>query len=438
MATLSFPRSRRGSPTPPAELIPTKLQPPRIRPQLVGRSRLYERLDQGRERQLTLVTAPAGSGKSTLLAQWLRHSRYPAGWLALEESDNQPARFIRYLVAALRRACPALDDPVEPLLQATTAGLDLPQLLASLIVLPLADEPQPRILVLDDYHLIHNDSLHQAMDWLLAHLPAALHLVIASRHDPPLALARLRVRDELIEIRAADLRFNHDETAAFLRQAMDLELDDADIATLESRTEGWAAALQLSALSLRDCPDRPALIAALGGNHRPIADYLVAEVLDRQSGERREFLLRCALLERFCGPLCMAVTGRADAQAELEALERDNLFLIPLDHRRRWYRFHHLFAELLCRRLEQQRPAEIPVLLRRAALWHWQAGQVHEAITYARRAGDRELLVELLEAEGENLLMRGDTDAVRGWLEGLPDRLYRQRPRLAVLEGWCT
>lgn len=437
MATPATPLARSVTERSLAPVLPTKLHPPRPRDALVARPRLSGHIEQGLRRALTLISAPAGSGKSTLLTQWLAHTDAPVGWLALDEADNQPQRFVRYLVAALHRACPALDDNVEPLLHGSTS-VEPEQLLAATVVLPLADNDRTLVLVLDDYHLIRNPAIHQAMAWLLEHRPPGLHLILATRHDPPLPLARLRVRDELNEIRAADLRFDRNEAGRFFREVMPLALSETDIDTIETRTEGWVAALQLSALSLRGHVDARELLNALHGDHHLIADYLVEEVLDRQTPERRRFLLRTAVLERLCGSLCMALTGCETAQAALEALDTDNLFLIPLDDQRRWYRYHHLFAELLRRRLGRELPGEIPGLHRRASAWFRDNGLIHEALDHAGQCGDHAWLMDLLEAAGIELLMRGETEAIRDRLRGLPDTIYRQRPQLVVLEGWCS
>lgn len=439
MNTVAFPRSHRSEAAirPLPGLLPTKLHRPRSRSGLVARPRLIKVLEQGLWRSLTLISAPAGSGKSTLLAQWLTETQVPVGWLALDEADNHPGRFLQYLIAALHRAHPALDGHIDPLLQSAGA-VDPEQLLAAAVVVPLTEHDHPLALVLDDYHVIHNPVIHRAIAWLLDHRPPSLHLILTTRHDPPLPLARLRVRDQLNEFRAVDLRFNHAEARDFFRESMHLTLSDAAIDTIERRTEGWVAALQLSALSLRGRSDHAEVLNALRGDHRLIADYLVQEVLDRQSIERRHFLLRSAVLERLCEPLCAAVTGEADAQPVLEALEADNLFLIPLDEQRRWYRYHHLFAELLRRRLEQELPGEAAALHRRASAWFRSSGLIHEAVEHARKSGDRELLVELLDSAGQMLIIRGETEALRDWMGGLPDSVYRQRPRLAMLQGWCA
>lgn len=439
MNTVAFPKPHRGEVAARQlpGLLPTKLHRPQLRPDLVARPRLSKSLEQGLWRGLTLISAPAGSGKSTLLAQWLTETRVPVGWLALDEADNHPGRFLQYLVAALHRAHPALDATVDRLLQSAGA-VDPEQLLTATVVVPLAEHDQPLALVLDDYHVIDDPVIHRAIAWLLDHRPPTLHLIITTRHDPPLPLARLRVRDQLNEIRAVDLRFNHAEARDFFRESMRLALSDADIDTIERRTEGWVAALQLSALSLRGCTDRAEVLDALRGDHHLIADYLVQEVLDHQPPERRRFLLRSAVLERLCGPLCAAVTGQADAQRVLEELDAGNLFLIPLDEQRRWFRYHHLFAELLRRRLEQELPDETTGLHRRASAWFRARGLIHEAVAHARKAGDRELLVELLDTEGESLIIRGETETLRDWMSGLPDVSYRQWPRLAMLQGWCS
>lgn len=305
MSTTAPPAAVSASPF--AGLIPTKLHGPRVRPELVARLHLTQRLEDGLWKKLTLVSAAAGSGKTTLAAQWMKDSPTLVAWLSLDEADNDPARFLTYLVAALRTVKPRLGEGIEALLQAP-GRVDPEQLLTNLVVIPLVQEPDPLVLVLDDYHVLDNPVVHQAVTWLLDHLPPRLHLLVTTRRDPPLALARLRVRDELNEFRAEDLRFSQAEAGTFYNQVMRLGLAPADVAALEARTEGWAAAIQLSALSLKDQTDKHAFIDALSGHQRPFADYLVQEVLDHQPLAVKDFLLRTSVLRRMCDPLCGALS----------------------------------------------------------------------------------------------------------------------------------
>jgi LuxR family maltose regulon positive regulatory protein len=333
-------------------LLKTKLYIPPVRPVLVPRPRLIERLNAGLQRKLTLISAPAGFGKTALAAQWISDLQSPVvAWLSLDEDDNDPARFFTYLIAALETvqadvgvdALALLQSPQPPPLQAV-----LTMLINSLTTIP-ADF----VLVLDDYHVVEQQPIHDALTFLLDHLPPQMHLVIASRADPPLPLARLRTRSQLTELRAADLRFTPDEAAAFLNQAMGLSLSPEDVAALEARTEGWIAGLQLAALSMQGRDDIPGFIAAFTGSQHYILDYLVEEVLQRQPESIQAFLLQTSILERMTGPLCDALTDTGDGQTMLDRLEHANLFIAPLDDERHWYRYHRLFADFLRARLRQ-------------------------------------------------------------------------------------
>ena len=368
------------------ELLATKLSLPRTRPDRLARSRLIQQLNEGMARELLFVCTPAGFGKTTLVADWAASARWPVAWLSLDPEDNDPARFWRYVVAALDRACEGLAEHVLPRLTAPTV------LSSEGVVTVLANQLQARpeevALVLDDYHLIESESIHEGMAFLLGHLPPQLHVVITSRSDPPLPLARLRARGQLVELRAADLCFTPEEASALLREVWGLDLAAEGIAALDARTEGWAVGLQLAALSLRERPDPHAFLSALARTHRYVLDYLSEEVLERQPDRLRSFLLQTSILERLSGPLCDAVTGGTDSQELLEALERANLFLIPLDDERRWWRFHHLFGDLLRARLQRTEGAQLPELHRRAAAWCEQHGLIDEAIQHALASGD--------------------------------------------------
>src|SRR5215468_3969556 len=335
-------------------ILATKLYVPPRRPNLVLRPRLIDRLNEGLHRKLTLISAPAGFGKTTLVSEWLAGCARPAAWLSLDEGDNDPARFLTYLIAALQTIAPTLGKGVVGALQSPLPPLAEPILTTVLndITASIAD---PFVLVLDDYHLIDARLVDHALTFLLDHLPPQMHLVIATREDPPLPLARLRASGQLTELRAADLRFTPAEAADFLTQAMGLSLSADDVAALEARTEGWIAGLQLAAISLQGRHDTASFIASFTGSHHFVMDYLVEEVLHQQPEHIQSFLLRTSILDRLCGPLCDAVVRdpAVSGQATLEYLDRANLFLVPLDHERRWYRYHHLFAELLRQRLYQ-------------------------------------------------------------------------------------
>ncbi len=431
------PRAAPSQPVPEAGLIPTKLHSPRPRPAIVPRQRLTGRIEDGLWRKLTLVSAPAGSGKTTLVCEWLAQTTVPVAWLSLDEADNQPLRFLSYLLGAVRSVRPEVGQPPEALLQTMDAA-QLERLLTALLLIPLGESETPFVLVLDDYQVIHNPMLHQALAWLLDNLPEGMHLLMTTRQDPPLPLARLRVRDELNEIRPADLRFAESESRVFFNEIMNLDLSDEDIRAIERRTEGWAAAIQLSALSLRSQGNRQSFIQALRGDHPLFADYLVEEVLAGLDPALRDFLLHTAVLERLSGPLCAVLTDRPDAQAVLEQLETANLFLIPLDDRRQWYRYHHLFAELLRQRLERDHPGAGAGLRRQASQWFESKGSICEAFQYALQGEDQDWLLELAQRWGESLIKRSELDTLRRCLEALPDELRDQRPWLLVLDGWSA
>ena len=420
-------------------LLATKLHVPGCGPGLVPRPRLAERLDEGLGRGLVLVCAPAGYGKTVLLAGWARRSQYPAGWLSLDAGDNDPARFWRHALAALDRARPGVADRVGPLLGPPAPASFEP--LVTALINELAARPggEEVLLVLDDYHVIGAQEVHASVDFLLEHRPDNLQLIVASRSDPPLALARLRARGQLAEVRAAELRFTAGEAAALLRQvaaAPETALPDAAAAALAARTEGWAAGLQLAALSLRGQADVTGFVAAFTGSHRYVLDFLAEEVLDRQAEQLRAFLLETSVLERLSGPLCDAVTGRTGSQALLDQAERAGLFLVPLDEVRGWWRYHHLFADLLRARLHAEQPGQVVRLHRNAAAWYAGHGLADDAIRHAVAAGETAWAARLIEQHFDELFyLRGEGVTVQRWLSALPDDLVRARPRLLLAQA---
>src|SRR5882757_9885292 len=413
-------------------LLATKLHMPRRQRDLVARPRLSERLSRGAESALTLVSAPAGFGKTTLLAEWLAVAaadERSVAWLSLDQRDNDPALFWTYLVAALNTGVPGVGSGALSVLQPPQPPNE-----AGLVALlndldAISDDV---VLVLDDYHVIDTRDVQDAMAFLLEHLPPQIHLVMASRTDPPLPLARLRGRGELAEIRAADLRFTPGEAAAYLNEVMGLVLTAADVAALEGRTEGWIAALQLAALSMQGREDTTAFIDGFAGDDRYIVDYSAEKVLQRQPGHVQHFLLQTSILDRLSGPLCDAVTGQDGGKAKLTALERGNLFLVPLDDRRRWYRYHQLFADVLQARLLDEQPDDVPDLHRRASAWYEQNDEPSEAIRHALAAQDFERAADLVELAIPAMRRSRQEAAVLGWLELLPDEVVRVRPVLSV------
>jgi ATP/maltotriose-dependent transcriptional regulator MalT len=414
-------------------LVATKFHVPRAG--FVPRPRLLARLWQGIGSGLTVVCTPAGFGKTTVLGDWARHSRLPVAWLSLDPGDSDPARFWRYMAAALDRVRPGVGAPVMALLR----GPQQPPLeaVATAVINELMSLPGEGqvALVLDDYHLIEAPLVHESVTFLLDRLPPGLRLVLSSRVDPPLPLARLRARGQLAELRAEDLRFTVAETAAFLQEVTGLDLPAASVAALQDRTEGWAAGVQLAALSLRKHADPAEFIATFAGSHRYVLDYLTEEVLAGQSQQVLRFLLETSVLDRLCGPLCDAVTGRTDSQAMLEELERANLFVVPLDEVRRWWRYHHLFADLLRARLGHEQPGQVRGLHCAAAAWHEEHGSADEAVRHAMAAGDTGWAARLVERHVEALLRLSEGATLDRWLSALPAESIRARARLCLAQA---
>jgi LuxR family transcriptional regulator, maltose regulon positive regulatory protein len=418
----------------PDALLATKLHVPRTRPSFVVRPRLADRLAPAHEGELTLVCAPAGFGKTALLADWARRDPRPVTWLTLDDADNDPARFWRHAAAALDKLRPGVAQHVAALL----GGLQPTsfQAVVTTLVNELASVAEEAVLVLDDYHLIQAPQVHASLGFLIDHLPPQLHLVLASRADPPLPLARLRARGLLSELRERDLRFTPTEAAELLRAAVGPELPAAAVAALADRTEGWAVGLQLAALSLQGRTDITAFMAGFSGSHRYVLDYLAEEVLDRQPDHLVQFLLETSVLERLSGPLCEAVTGHTDSQQLLEQIERANLFLHPLDEVRGWWRYHHLFADLLRARLAREQPERLPELHRAAAAWCEQHGLVDDAIRHALTAGEFAWVARLIEQHWDAMAWRSEDVTLRRWLQALPAELVRSRPRLCLAQAY--
>ncbi|HKQ01271.1 MAG TPA: LuxR C-terminal-related transcriptional regulator [Actinomycetes bacterium] len=422
-----------GSPRP--ELLWTKLVAPAPRAGLLPRAGLISLLQASLQAKLCLLAAPAGSGKTTLLAQW----RAVAGggrvaWVSLEESDNDPTRFWSYLVAALRTVEPGVGTVALEALRGPSVELE--RVVMPSLVNDLATVGAPLVLVLDDYHLITEAICHQTIGWFLDHLPPAVHVVLSTRLDPPLPLARMRVRGELAELRVGELQFTDEETAELLNGSMGLALAAEDVARLTEQTEGWAAGLVLAGLSLRGRPDSSGFVAAFSGGDRHVADYLVAEVLERQPAELREFLLRTSVLERLSGPLCDTVLETQGSAELLGELEAANLFVVPLDDRRQWYRYHQLFADLLRLQLGAREPDLVPVLHRRAAAWHQAAGNVDGAIGHASAAGDLDEAGALISRHWAAHWLGGQRVTVARWLEELPDEAILADPPVALIAAW--
>ena len=436
--------TRTGRSTTGLPLLATKLFAPRPRPDLVPRPRLLARLDAGLEAgRCSLLSAPAGAGKTSLLAAWLAQLDRPVAWLTLDERDQAADQVLRYLVAACQTIAPACGRGALAWLEAPRPPA--PEVVVTELVNDLAALPAPTVLVLDDYHLVRAPDVHATVAFLLDHLPPALHLAIASREDPPLPLPRLRARRQLVEVRAADLGFSVQEAAALLASGMGQALAEAQVAELVERTEGWAAGLQLAGLALRDRPDPAAFVAAFAGGHRLVADYLMAEVLDRQPASTRRFLLATCVLDRLCAPLCDALLApdadrpaAGGSQAMLEELERANLFLMPLDDERVWYRYHHLFADALRARLAREAGADAAASLhRRASAWFGREGLLPEAIGHALAGDAAEDAAPWIEALMPSMFATmGIHQTLAAWLAALPEPVVRARPLLCLAQAW--
>jgi len=427
----------------PAPILATKLYIPPPRPGVVSRPRLIERMNEGLSsgRKLTLISAPAGFGKTTLVSEWVAGCGRPVAWLSLDEGDNDPTRFLTYLVVALQTLAQSGGEGIAPNIgKGVLAILQSPQpppIESILIALlnEITTIPDNFVLVLDDYHMIDSKPVDNILTFLLEHLPPQMQLVIASREDPNLPLARYRVRDQLTELRAADLRFTPAEAAEFLNRRMGLNLSPEDISALEARTEGWIAGLQLAALSMQGHPDAASFIQSFTGSHHFVLDYLIEEVLHKQPESIQTFLLRTSILDRMCGPLCEAVlrTPLGSGQETLEYLERTNLFIVSLDNERRWYRYHHLFGDLLRQRLGK--PKEFAEFHLCASQWHEENGDLGAAFQHAIAAGDFVRAAGLAEAAWPGMEESFQTAAWLSWVKKLPETVIRARPALCVQLG---
>jgi LuxR family transcriptional regulator, maltose regulon positive regulatory protein len=424
-----------------SSIIQTKLIIPSAPAFGIPRLQLLEHLDRGLQlrHRLLLVNAPPGYGKTTLLAAWDQQREARFCWLSLDDGDNDPAQFWLYFAAALSTQGANLLEPVQTLLENDPLHQLPVDLLLGMLINALSQEPSPIVLVLDDYHIIQNEHIHAALIQLLARMPAHFHIAITSRSEPPLDLSRLRARGQLTEIQMDALGFSESESASFLNQTMRLDLTAEDIAQLTQRTEGWAAGLQLAALSLKSIEREKAdaFIRSFGGNHRHIADYLADEVLQRQPQEVQTFLLQTSLLEKLSAPLCEAVTGTENAQAMLETLERANLFIVPLDGERQWYRYHSLWAEMLQARLKREMGQQISKLHHLTANWFAANNFLDEAISHALAANEPERAASLLQTTAKALVMRGGSATLQAWLGKLPGEVIQTRPELLIAQTWA-
>jgi LuxR family transcriptional regulator, maltose regulon positive regulatory protein len=417
-------------------LLATKLSVPRSRRSVVPRQSLCAPLDDGVSRALVIISAPAGFGKSTLLTSWLAEratQNRSVGWLTLDAGDNDPNVFWRYFLAGISRVHPGAGATASALLGSPQPPR-MPTMLAMLIN-DLHSVSDDVIFVLDDYQLIDTAEVHQAMTFLIENRPPRLHLIILTRADPPLPLSRLRASGELLELRAADLRFGPDEAGTYLNRAMGLQLTAANISELVRRTEGWVAGLQMAALAIRDQPDVAGFIAGFTGSNRYVIDYLAEEVLGRQPPELRAFLLDTSVLDRMCASLCEEVTSRHDSQDVLEGLEHANLFVDPMDDVRGWYRYHQLFGDVLNQRLRHEQPGRVSELHRRASIWYERHGLFSDAVQHAIRGNDLDRAVCLIESAGMSLVLDQQVQTVLAWLDQLPAELVRERPVLSTIRA---
>ncbi len=417
------------------QLLSAKFYFPPHRPELIQRLHLFDRLDAGLGGKVTLVSAPAGFGKTTLVSEWIQHCCHHAAWLSLDKNDNDLSRFLIYLTAALQHVDPEIGLEVRAALEDSPSPNY--EILLTRLIAEIERLPDKSVLVLDDYHLIEARPVHDAIHFLIEYLPATTHLVICGRADPPLPVSRLRVRGELNEVRTPQLRFTKTEVAAYLNQRMGFDLSSERLAALEERTEGWIASLKLAALSMQGRDDWPEFIAKFSGSNRYVIDYLVDEVMARQPEEVQTFLRRTSILERFCAPLCEVVVGENQEKDIVAYLDRSNLFLVPLDDRREWYRYHHLFADFLHQRLNLSEPDRIPELHRRASQWYQDQGAFDEAIQHALAAGDLEGATRLVSRIAADLVVRREANKLIKWVRQLPSGLVQGYPRLCTWYAWA-
>ena len=415
-------------------LLQTKLYLPSICSDVVSRGRLTTRLSQSKRNKLTLISAPPGYGKTTLASCWLAQQDQPVAWVSLDESDNDPVRFFSYLITALHQTNASIGKTCLEMLQSPNPPPY--ETLTTSLINDLVTSDQGFILTLDDYHLIETREIHDSLTYLLDNLPSNLHLVIISRAEPPLPIAKLRAQSQLSELHAADLRFTQTEAATFLNQVMGLGLSDDEIAMLKAQTEGWIIGLQLTALSLKDTSGTERPIHRISGDDRYIADYLIGEVLSRQPESLQQFLLKTSILNRLSADLCNVVAEIENSQPILETLEKSNLFVVPLDNTREWYRYHHLFAEMLRFRLEHRYVGLLPDLYQQAFDWHKAQGLLEEAVRYALKGQMYAQAADIVEEVGYQTYWQNRAHTVWEWLEALPDDLLQSRPQLRIFYAY--
>jgi len=415
-------------------LLSTKLCIPPPRPVLVSRPRLIERLDAGAHGKLTLVSAPAGFGKTTLVGEWLHGVKKGGSWLSLDDTDNDPARFLIYLITALQQIDKRAGEATQALLGSPQPPP--PDILLTTLINEITAISNAFILVIDDYHVIHTLAIHKQLSFIIEHQPAQMHLVLLTREDPPLPLAQLRARGQMTEIRQNDLCFTTQETSNFLQNVMGLDISPDDVSALDRRTEGWIAGLQLAALSMQGRDDLSGFVQEFTGSNRYVLDYLIEEVFEQQPTDVQDFLLATSILDRLSGSLCDAVAERTASHKLLEALEHANLFIIPLDQSRTWYRYHRLFAELLRHRLCTLDVFSEKSLHLRASQWYQSEGYIFDAILHALAGSDWEQATVLILNASDDMLKRGEIVTLLGWYSKIPKDVLLAHPKLCMEYSW--
>jgi ATP/maltotriose-dependent transcriptional regulator MalT/class 3 adenylate cyclase len=415
-------------------ILETKLYVPPSRPDLVKRTHLFDRMNKDTNRKLTLISAPAGFGKTTFISEWISQNEIPAGWISLDKGDNDYVQFIHYIIAAFQNFDSNIGEPALIMLQ--SAQQPSIELIMTNLIKEITNIPYDFVLVLDDYHLIDAKQVHSIVEFLIDHQPTQMHLVITTRVDPPLQLARLRVRNQLAELRAIDLSFLTNEISDFFNKVMKLGLSIEEINILENRTEGWVAGLHLAALSLQGRDDKPEFIKTFAGDDRYIVDYLAEEVLNSQPAHIRIFLLQTSILNRLSEPLCDFVTNKKGSQQILDELERTNMFIVPLDNKRNWYRYHHLFADLLRQRLQKTENEQIKHLHLRASEWFKEHGYYSESIEHSLSAEESEMAASLMEENLDAIWKHGEHTKFKKWLDKLPIDLLYSKPQLCIFQAW--
>lgn len=417
------------------DLLHTKLNPPPARENSVARMRLLDRLDSSVNHRLTVVSAPAGYGKTTLLSQWIDRRAEPVCWYSLDRSDNDPAQFIRYFLASVQRVDPDVGTLVPGMLQPPRPLPGQTVLIA--LINDVAASENEFIVILDDYQEVEARSVHEALGYLIEHMPDNMHLILATRADPPVNLPQLRARGQLLEFRAADLSFTADDAELFFQDVMRVRLSKQQVDALVEKAEGWIAGLQIAAIVLQDQPDLARAVQSFAGSHRHILDYLATEVIERLPGPTQDFLCQTAILDDLEASLCDAITGRSDSRRILEQLDRESQFIVPLDDDRRWYRYHRLMAEALRRRTERLDAGQLAVLHRRASAWYEERGMVDAAIEHAFKGSDIDRAAALIEEGAEAILKRSQIVTLLEWLNRLPEEQIRLRPRLNIAYAWA-